>query len=241
MRFNIILYRISNRWRKAKVAMLHWLHRNQNADAYMEIDQIINQYRQGGGLSHSYQGYKLFELSALLKEMRPTSILELGTGTTSAVIANYVRAVQGARATMVDQSKEWLEHSRALAKIDRNDERFELVSTGVIEDSDSNPPCVYYDINFGNHFDLVIIDGPSLTIDGRKNKLAVNSNVLYLMNNHLPRAILIDIRKATVDAVIERYGHFYDICLSDVLSSSERHGYKYFTVLRRMKESNLHS
>ena len=68
-----------------KIEKLHRHHRVQNSDAYVEIDAILARFRSAGGLKHDFQPYKLFQLRQLLERYRPATMLELGSGSSTAV------------------------------------------------------------------------------------------------------------------------------------------------------------
>ena len=86
-----------------------------------------------------------------------------------------------------------------------------------------------YDVRIDGRYDLVFVDGPSLSIDGAKRKDAVNSNVFDL--ECMPRVIVVDVRRATAECLSDRYAKDYDVRLSDLFSGKTlRPGYNYFSV-----------
>lgn len=86
----------------------HTGHRAAHPELYAGNDAILERYRSGGGLNHVYQNYKLASLRALLSDRRPRHILELGSGSTTSVFAEYVRATPGSTLEMVDESETYL-------------------------------------------------------------------------------------------------------------------------------------
>ena len=213
-----------------RISGIHKRHRHQHAADYLFIDEVISRYHANGGLAHPYQHYKLLELRALLDERRPKSILELGSGTTTAVIVDYIRRYPGTQATVIDESEKWLENARTIAKAEGADVSF-LVKAKV--EDPSRPSTFYADIP-DSPYDFVLVDGPSLAINGKSDKSAVNTNILDLIKSKPPATILIDIRRATLEALTtESTG--YSVQPSDLITKRVRDGYQYFSIATRFQ------
>lgn len=231
-----ILTKIRSKIRSKHLAFERWSvhnwHRRSHKEDYQLIDSYVEKYRALGGLRHPWQHYKLFQLRELLKVERPESILELGTGTTTIVFAEYVRNNQMARLTCVDESKHWLANSCQLAEIDDSNSRFCMIAADKLFIGDSKPEQIKYDVNLGGEFDFIFIDGPSLDVDGVKHKKAVNSNIFDIAQRKLPQIIVVDIRKATVEELKKRLGEKYDVFVSDVIAGRIYKGYRYFSIFR---------
>ena len=113
------------RWlHEHKIQQLYRRHRAQNA-AYVDIDAILARFRSAGGLKHDFQPYKLFQLRQLLERYRPASMLELGSGSSTAVFAAHIREY-GGRLCSVDESDSWLANAMKLAGIEADDKHFEM-------------------------------------------------------------------------------------------------------------------
>lgn len=81
----------------------------------------------------------------------------------------------------------------------------------------------------------MFINGPSLQIDGEKHKEAVNSNVFELP--YLPKTIVVDIRKATAEFLLDKYSDIYDSKLSDLfLMMPVDYSYNYFSVFKKIDD-----
>ncbi len=216
-----------------RLKKIHYQHRKFHNKEYERFERILDLYRKSGGLRHIFQGYKMFSLSRLLEEEKPLAVLELGTGTTTAVFADYIRKREGTKLVSIDESEFWLEKSKELAGITEKNTRMELIHAKKIFIDNVFPKEVKYDIQFDKSFDFVFIDGPSLRVDGMKHKDAINSNIFDIASSQLPRVIVVDIRKSTVDAIVERLGGYYDIFISDVITRNFRAGYRYFSIFRK--------
>jgi len=225
------LGRIKLAFESCRMARLHRKHRAQHREAYKTLDNIVEGYRATGGLRHQYQRYKLFCLKELLEHEVPRSILELGSGTSTAVFANYVRGHE-ATLTTVDESGEWLESSRALAEIEPNDRRFRLLRKPKTVNRCGEHLFIGYGLDPKEAFDLVFVDGPSLRLDGQKRKDAVNDDVLRIIRTNPPRMIVVDGRAATVRALLDASRTLYTCSPSDIMKGGCRENYNYFSVFR---------
>lgn len=214
-----------------RVARIHRDHRERHPEAYRRIDSILEAFRTAGGLKHDYQAYKLHSLREILLAQRPRRILELGTGTSTAVFADYVRE-HGGELWSIDESAEWLGNSRRLAAIEEGDDRFHLLHADkrVVRDG-GRPVEIGYDLELGAEgFELVLVDGPSLRIDGERFKGAVNPDIFDIVERAPPRTILVDIRAPTVHALSRRLGDRYHCEVSDVIAGGRlTSGYRYFS------------
>ncbi len=233
---NEIILKIRGRIRERCLTLnrkiAHRCSRYGNKQTYKQIDSYVNKYRSHGGLKNPCQHYKLFKLKQLLKEEKPKSILELGTGLSTIIFAEYVRNNQIAHLTSVDESSNWLKNSQELAGIDSSDDRFCMIQANRLIINDSALKQIKYDATFEKDFDCVFIDGPNSEIDGVKNKDAVNTNIFDIIERKLPRLIIVDIRRSTVEEIIKRLGDKYDVLISDVITNRICFGYRYFTVFR---------
>lgn len=220
--------RIAKRWLTGwKRYRIHARSRRQHSNDYVLIDEIVARYRVNGGLKHPFQHYKLFELRRLLELYQPRSILELGSGTTTSIIVDYVRSAPGRSATIIDDSEKWLENSRHISGAAEGETRIEFLLRPRHENPE--PPSTSYDDVPQRLYDFVLVDGPPLRFGGVKNRSAINQNVFDLIDAGLsPKVILIDIRRATVEALRTRSE--YDLRTSDVILKNLHDGYCYFSV-----------
>lgn len=227
-----ILNKLRSIYRLRNIQKAHSLHRNLHPKEYEKIDSLVKSYRDFGGLEHEFQAYKLFALTVVLQQKRPITILELGSGTSTAVFAEYVRGYSR-KLTSVDESRRWLTNTRRLAGIGDKEQNIVLVHAPRSFDLNVNPPEFKYDISLEDHYDFVFIDGPSMTVDGKKYKDGVNTNIFDICKNYLPKFIVVDIRKSTVKAIIERMGSKYNYQVSDILIGNIKENYNYFSVFTK--------
>jgi len=227
-----IINKTSNMAFVARRCVAHGFSRYSNSGDYQIIDSYVRKYRTLGGLKHCYQHYKLFCLGRLLKDEKPGSIIEFGTGSSTIVFADYVRNNPGTHLTCVDESEQWLENSREIAGISDSDDRFRMIAADRLFLNDDGLKQIKYDVDFEEEFDCVFIDGPDLRVDGVKHKDAINSNVFDITKRRLPRIIIVDIRRATVEDIQKRLGDKYEIFVSDIIKKKMYIDYRYFSVLK---------
>jgi len=221
--------------RKAAAARLqraHARHRAAHPALYAGNDAILARYRAGGGLSHVYQDYKLASLRALLQERRPRHILELGSGSTTAIFAEYVHATPGARLVSVDESEAYLKEAQSIAGIAEGDPRFRLECREriLVRDEAGQVVARRYAGSFADDYDLVFVDGPSGTDEqGVRHKLAPSADVVDIVLRQAPRTIVVDGKYATVELLQQRFGGLYDAYPSDLSGGTVRPGYRYLS------------
>lgn len=233
-----ITNRIHNQFYNLKIKRVHAEHRRLNAKKYEYFDRIVERYRSSGGLKHDFQSYKLFSLSELLAKEKPLSILELGTGSTTAVFAEYIRKGDNTHLTCVDESEHWLEKNKELAGVVGLESRVEFLYAPKVFSDYLTPKEINYNIKCSKLYDFVFIDGPSLKVNGSKIKDAVNGNIFDIVDYGRPRIIVVDIRKATVLEIIRRLGKCYEVDISDVITKNIKKDYRYFSIFRLNSKYN---
>lgn len=172
------------------------------------VYQALMESRRLGGYGGDGQYGRLWELGLLLRRFAPTSCLELGSGVTSAVFAEYC----GSRVpfTTVEESPEWYANQRKF--LDQFAKHCNSVlAPGILTEFDGIP-VVHYDIPHDVQYDLVYIDGPNCVIHDKltesqraaarsvdlKGRLASVDVELMWRNDRLPRVILVDGRSITL-------------------------------------------
>ena len=206
---------------------------SQPPDVAELIDGIVTRYHAIGGLSHPYQRYKLLCLYRLLNDRKPTEIIEFGSGSTTPIFADFVRRNPNARLTVVDESADWLERSGELAGLSEADERVRCLHCPRVVSEGTDGLAIKHDFTPDRDFDFVFVDGPSLDVDGRTRKDAVNTNVFDLVARFPPSTIVVSVRRATAKACASRLVPQYDAELSDLFSGRIERGYNYFSVFKR--------
>lgn len=224
---------VLRKFERHRLLRAHARHRARHPALYDGNDAILARYHADGGLNHDYQDYKLACLRALLRDRRPLLTLELGSGSTTPVFADYVRATPGARLVTVDESPDYLRQAAEIAGIERGDLRFSLVvrQRELVRDAAGRVSEMRYLGSFPDAYDMVFIDGPSSVDEqGKKNKQALASNIFDILQQHLPRTIVVDGRHATVTALMERFGDRYEAYPTDLMRGRIRPDYRYFSI-----------
>ncbi len=219
-------------WRNRGIDRAHLRHRLEHESAYQPIEDVITRFHEGGGLEHRFQAYKLFELNMLLERYRPSRILELGSGSSTAIFARYVMQDDRRRLTSIDESEKWLSNARSLAGVAEEDRQFEWVVAKPVASESGARLSIGYGLQNGE-FDFVFIDGPSLRINGIQRKDAVNDDVFRLLDTNPPSVIVVDARYATMRAISQATTGSYQAMPSDLLKRFPQYGYRYFSVFCR--------
>lgn len=218
--------------RAARLRRAHAWHRAQHPELYAGNDEILSRYRAGGGLSHGYQNYKLAALRAVLRERQPKVILELGSGSTTSVFADYVRRTPGSRLICVDESDVYLKMSQEIAGIEDGDPRFTLERSDhtLVRNDAGEVVARRYLGQFDGDYDLVFVDGPSATDEqGVRHKQAPAIDILDIVRHHAPRTILVDGKFATVATIQQNCGDLYNAFPSELKAEPVPFGYRYLS------------
>lgn len=226
MSLNFIKKITNNRF---KLKFIHKKHRVKHQESYKRLENIIERFHSNSGLANNAQHYKLFELDRLLEKCKPNSILELGTGSTTPIFVDYARK-NGASLICVDESKHWLENSRKLSGINNHEQNIHFIYASKKVSKEVDPIQIAYDFVVRAQVDFVLIDGPSLDVDGVKNLDAINSNIFSIVDLDPPKTILVDVRTATVKTMCNRLGAMYSCHLSDLQIRDLHDNYNYFTI-----------
>ena len=198
--------------------------RRKSPGEYAVADGVLSAFHSSGGLDWALQPYKLVTLDRLVRRLRPRSILEIGSGSSTVVFARYAQE-EGADFTSVDESEQWIANTVAMLQ------RFGVhsaVSTKVCSKSIDllRREARYLDMPRITA-DLVFIDGPALEVDGNKVTDAACIDILSLPR---PKYIIVDMRKPTVERLSIELADEYDLERSDVLLSSPRELFNYFSI-----------
>ncbi len=218
--FLIILYKILRRIKylieTAKIEALTsngvvlWKVIYEIINFHPEIAKIQLKMRKGSPLVGSNQFRRLYEIEKLLQKFSPSSILEYGSGTSSAMFAKLLEK-KGFFKT-IDQMPEW--RQKLLDILPDNLKKkisSELAKTKIHEvDSEF---VIAYDFPHDRYFDFIYVDGPAST------KTMANYDIeLLWKNNIFPKFIVIDGRYSTVRRLILNGRKKYNIYLrSDLM------------------------
>ena len=173
------------------------------------------------------QAYKLASLERVLDEHKPKSILELGSGSSTVVFAEYARK-NNARLLSIEENAGWAE------KFKKNvgaDDKIQIRICDRVTLKDRVPPEIRYDLPADEHFDCIFIDGPPLEFDGVKRKDSINSNVFDFKGTPL---IIVDGRYSTAKEIARRYANDYNLFLSDLIDEKPvGKNYNYFSIFTK--------
>jgi hypothetical protein len=150
-------------------------------------------HKAAGRTWHWCYPYKLLELWEILQRYRPTSVLEFGSGCTTAVFAEYAATHdEWCRIASVDESKEW--QSFVSDEVGRR--RVEYLVSSVYWFNES--AVGYSEITPSPGCDFIYVDGPSNRIEGT-NECARCVDASGPMADGTVKTVLFDIRRETVD------------------------------------------
>lgn len=195
-------------------------------------ESVLREFHNQSELRQYTQPYKLVSLMHILQAEKPESILELGTGSSSVVFAQYATKF-GKDLTCVDESEDWLENTKHMVRKFASDNGIEFLRVDKMADCSSDPPSFRYASTFDRFYDLLFIDGPSLEWNGADYKQAVCTDVFQIPADKLPRLILVDIRQPTVQAIQQTLADHFDCFVSDILLRRPRDEFRYFSVFRK--------
>ncbi|WP_320045034.1 hypothetical protein [uncultured Desulfobacter sp.] len=215
---------------------VHLKTRDRNPKLYKLIDVLIEQYRKSGGLSHEYQAYKLYCLYNLLYSHNPKSILEFGSGSSTLLFGHYVKNAK-ASFLSIDENEKWALNTKQLV-YDMIGISLNIIHSPKIFVDTKKTLEMRYAYHPKGYFDFVFIDGPSLRINDVQYKNAVNSDVFSILP--LPKVIVVDVRRATAEHLIDKYKDFYEAKLSDLFSDGiVGDNYNYFSIFINKNNDKL--
>lgn len=192
------------------------------------VEQALNKYHSGGGFHYEsrIQKFKLYSLFKLLKKFNPASILELGSGSTTAIL-NYYAQHNKANVLVLEESNQWKDNTeKILSQTGGQSENLTIMlcTRKIIQSKPFGVTCYDYDYSTVS-FDLVIVDGPSTEIDGVFKHENYNSDLLNIYSLYYPKAVIIDNRKSTYlnfKAIASTDYTFIDTCIWTL--NSQLHG-----------------
>jgi hypothetical protein len=202
-------------------------HKRILSRRYEESYKIISEIRKGNALFGSY--YKYVHLHKLLADFQPSSILELGSGSTTGIFAVYARKCD-ARVCTVEDNPAWLENTRkALGDLGN---RVNFVLSPAVGEL-GNPNRCFYRYKPAETFDFVYVDGPPLIINGQSDGSAVNWNIVEMIGRGVgPRTVVIDMRLATAEYIAKNFSDDYEAHLLEKKHRSLHYRYHSFFVRR---------
>ncbi len=180
--------------------------------------------RKDGGLAKRGQWMRLLEMARFIKEFNPPSICELGSGTSSALLAKICPG----KVTVFEESQYWMD--RTLTTMGELAKKITMVRAQRIVQTKDDEGVSYYDMDHAKYYDFVYVDGPTTEPPDGAHDLKIKDPVGYLPNidvelfwenKMFPRVILIDCRRATVRRLVSKGRKYYNIYLkSDLLMNT---------------------
>ncbi|HBK78600.1 MAG TPA: hypothetical protein DDZ83_02765, partial [Nitrospinae bacterium] len=191
-----ILFRINGR-RLFWMQIYAYLYAKKNTPSLLKAYKEIKKLGASGSSHQPNKGYHLWKL---LLKFKPRKIIELGSGTTSAVFKIYAREY-GASYVAFEHSEHWGEITNS-----------SLRSSNLLEDNEEPPVLIKESYilpdGTGSAFtepvpadsDFIYIDGPPCpVIDGVKKP---NFDIAqHFDRGNLPKVIVVDGRHETVDLI----------------------------------------
>ena len=223
-----LLKRISDRAkalpRHSNLTVTNFLHQSSHKQDYQDINRILVQHHNNGGLNNPIQPYKLWSLQRLLEQHKPKSVIEFGSGLSTYILSEYAKKT-GARILSLDEEERWAENARQLIK----NPSVEVIARPRVLHLDRNPPEIKYDFQTTESFDMALIDGPNGKVNGKRTP-SIYLNAFDLPE--LPKVILVDGRTETAQYIAKMAQ--YEAHLSDFMSSKIKlPGYNHFSVFIR--------
>ena len=188
-----------------------------NPEAFRYFRVAVDSYVAGGGFKYNrhFQIFKLVSLYQLLCDANPETVLELGSGSTTAAVNYWLlnnNSVAGGHARVLDESPEWIQNTlRVLETVGGKSPRLDILHSQRVCVRQSAPRAFRYDISSVEPAEFVIVDGPSLKVDGVRYSDSYSCDVDEIIEAHgAPRVIAIDNRIATCRHLQDVYPTRYD-------------------------------
>jgi len=118
---------------------------------------------------------KLQELKQLLESFKPKNILELGSGKTTIIFAQYCKD-NNANLLSIDENEEYAEKTRKLLK--KSDLNAEILVFKRNHYLIRKNIYFFYDFNLEDKFDFIYVDGSSKILNGVKYKKGINIDAI---------------------------------------------------------------
>ena len=207
-----------------------WISEQRCNHAYVEAGSILSatlprvaetmaRQRAEGGYAHRFSEYKLLELAKHLECINPQTILELGSGSTTSVQAEYAVTHPDATVVSVEQnerfSKKTLERMDSMVR----DSVIMCSCPRRVEILDHVEIC-YYAPDYYKYFpdkviDLVYVDGPVCKSPTIRDKLMPCIDIIRLLESGFTIGnILFDYRIQTIHYFRRsRFGPLYEAFL----------------------------
>lgn len=183
-----------------------------NYSANEDILKIQQKYHSMGGGNPRLQFSKLLEIKDICNKYEVSTVLELGTGSSSVVFEN-----QNLSCLHIEENQEWWD---LVAKM-INKEKIEYLICNKVSEGKNQ----FYDFEINKVYDLVYVDGPSLA-----SKSSICFDIFRVKKENLPKLIVVDMRLKTVNSIIQELSEEYDVQLSDVFKRTPKLNFQYHSI-----------
>lgn len=176
------------------------------------------------------QPYKLLCLKNICEEFKPNKIIEFGSGASTPIFGTYAEEHEAA-VTSIEAHAGWLKTSQDLVKkFVKDDSIIEFKVCDNSWDFEQNPPMVSYNGIPEKDWDLVFIDGPTLSHDGTEYKNAICADIIKILENGFKGVIVVDMRKPTADWLNKNLPNGWKKNMSDIYLLNPKENFNYFSI-----------
>ncbi len=222
-----------------------WYAQHSLMKKHKDIVRVQLKMRIGSILIGDYQFERLHEIEKLIKMFQPISILEYGSGTSSAMFAKLAGNEIYFQTT--DEMKQWVDRLFASLPDDLKPIINAVITKTKVDKVDSEL-VISYDTTHDRYFDFVYVDGPyNYAPKILPPESLFESKELHLPNYDLellwekgiyPKFIVIDGRRSTVRRLILKGAKHYRIYLKSrycqyLNKDNDVNYYLYHTILIR--------
>ena len=192
-------------------------------DKYESLNKISNEdilriqkkYHSMGGGNPKLQFSKLLEIKKICKKYEISSVLEFGTGSSSVVFEKLKIRVKH-----IEENHEWWKLVQRMI----NNKKIDFQICNKITEGNKE----YYDLEIKEAFDLIYIDGPSLT-----SKNSICYDIFRVKDKYLPKIILVDMRLSTVNSIKQELSDKYNLLLSDIFKRDPKQDFQYHSLFEK--------
>lgn len=166
----------------------------------------IKQLDDGGAMGGRAFPWRAIEQIRVLDISSPSSIIEFGSGTSSALFLEYLNKKENSEMVSFDESETYAKLTEdAIENYISNDKNILKI---IYAPKKVNSKGSYYDSIKPQSCDLLYIDGPTVEIiNGKKS---ANQDIIHMFEKNIyPKVIMVDGRIDTVKAILDLEGKNY--------------------------------
>ena len=173
---------------------------------YPDISFSYKHFKEFGQISSNRQPIKGYDLWKLLNKFSPKYIVELGSGTTSAIFALFSK-LKNSNYVAYESYQNWLEVTqKSISNISLKQNYILFIPSQINETGTST----HFTKSIPNNVDFLYIDGPPCTLNNGK-KVPNDDIIIAFSNNIIPKYIVIDGRHETIELILKhKYSKLYN-------------------------------